>query len=112
MNKELKSVCTWFKTNKLCVNTYKIKWTIFHPNSKKHFIPWKFSGPFIDGIVLEREIVTKFLRVIIDEKVTWKTHINTISTKISRIIGTIYRSRPLIATKQLNQLYFSLCIVI
>ena len=105
MNKELKSAF-------ICVNTYKIKWTIFHPNSKKHFIAWKFPGPFIDGIVLERKIVTKFLRVIIDENVTWNSHINTISTMISRIISTIYRSRPPIATKQLNQPYFSLCIVI
>ena len=29
MNKELKSVSTWFKANKLSINIYKTKWTIF-----------------------------------------------------------------------------------
>ena len=29
MNKELKSVSTWFKANKLSINIDKTKWTIF-----------------------------------------------------------------------------------
>ena len=39
MNKELKSVSTWFKANKLSINTDKTKWTIFYPTSKKRFMP-------------------------------------------------------------------------
>ena len=45
--------------------------------------------------------------VFFDENVTWKAHINTISTKISKSIGIIYRVRLIIPRKQLNQLYFS-----
>ena len=52
-------------------------------------MPTKFPELFIDGINLERETVTKFLGVIIDENVTWKAHINTISRKISKSIGTL-----------------------
>ena len=107
MNKELKSVSTWFKANKLSINIDKTKWTIFYPTSKKRFMPTKFPELFIDGITLERETVTKFLGVIIDENVTWKAHINTISTKISKSIGILYRARLIIPRKQLNQLYFS-----
>ena len=70
-------------------------------------MPTKFPELFIDGITLERETVTKFLGVIIDENVTWKAHINTISTKISKSIGILYRARLIIPRKQLNQLYFS-----
>ena len=40
VNKELKSVCTWFRANKLSINIDKIKWTIFYPASKKHFMPF------------------------------------------------------------------------
>ena len=65
----------------------------------------KFPELFIDGITLEKETVTKFLGVIIDENVTWKAHINTISTKISKSIGTLYRARLIIPRKQLNQLF-------
>ena len=107
MNKQLKSVSTWFKANKLSINIDKTKWTIFYPTSKKRFMPTKFPERFIDGITLERETVTKFLGLIIDENVTWKAHINTISTKISKNIGILYRARLIIPRKQLNQLYFS-----
>ena len=62
-------------------------------------MPTKFPELFIDGITVERETVTKFLEVIIDENITWKAHINTISTKISRTIGILYRSRLIIPGK-------------
>ena len=97
MNKELKSVSTWFKANKLSINIHKTKWTIFYPTSKKRFTPTKFPELFIDGITLERETVTKFLGVII----------NTISTKISKNIAILYRARLIIPRKKLYQLYFS-----
>ena len=50
----------------------------------------KFPELFIDSITLERETVTKFLGVIINENVSWKAHINTISTMISKSIGMLY----------------------
>ena len=107
MNKELKSVSTWFKESKLSINIGKTKWTIFHLTSKNSFMPTKFPELFIDGITLKRETVTKFLGVFIDENVTWKAHINTISTNISKSIGILYRARLTIRRKQLNQLYLS-----
>ena len=107
MKKKLKSVSTWFKVNKLSINIDKTKWTIFYPTSKKRFPPTKFPELFVDGITLERETVTKFLGVIIDENVLWKAHINTISRKISKSIDILYRARLIIPRKQLNQLYFS-----
>ena len=86
MNNELKSVSTWFNANKPSINIDKTKWTIFHPTSKKRFMPTKFLELFIDGITLKRETVTKFLGVFIDENVTCRPHINTISTKIYKSI--------------------------
>ena len=70
-------------------------------------MPTEFPELFIDGITLERETTTKSLGVIIDKNVTWKSHINTISTKISKNIGIFDRARLIIPRKQLNQLYFS-----
>ena len=70
-------------------------------------MPTKFPELFINGITLKRETVTKFLGVSIDENVTWKAHINTISTKISKSIGIHYRARLIIPRKQLNHFYFS-----
>ena len=88
------------------MNIGKIKWTIFHPSSKKRFMPTKFLELFIDGITLKRETVTKFLGEFFDQNIAWKAHISTISTKISKSIGILYRARLVIPRKQLIQLYF------
>ena len=104
MNKEPKSVSTWFKANKLSSNIVKAKWTIFHPTFKIRFMPIKLPELFIDETKLERETTTKLLGVFIDENVTWKNHINTFCTKISKSIGILYRARLIIPRKQLNQL--------
>ena len=71
MNKELKSVSNRFKANKLFINIDKTKWTIFHPNSKKLFMPTNFPEQFIDNITVERETVAKFLGIFIEENITW-----------------------------------------
>ena len=83
------------------MNTDKTKQTIFHPTSKKRFMPTKFPELFIDGITLERETVTKFLGISIDENATWKAH-----SHINKIpeIGILYRARLIIPRKQLNRL--------
>ena len=70
-------------------------------------MPTKFPELSIDGITLKRETVTKFSGVFIDENITWKPRINTTSTKISKIIGILYRVRLIIPRKQFNQVYFS-----
>ena len=103
MNKELKSGSTWFKANKHSFNIDKTKSTIFYPTSKKRFMPRKFPELFIDGITLERETV------LIDENLTWKAHINTISTNISKSFGILSRARLIIPRKQLNQQLLKLC---
>ena len=91
---------TLISMNLLCnsINTDKTKWTVFHPTSKKRFLPTKCPELFIDGKALERETMTKFLGVFIHKNAVWKahSHINTISTKIFKNIGIIYRARLII----------------
>ena len=60
----------------LSINIDKTKGIIFYPTSKKPFMSTKFPELSINSITLERETVTKFLDVIIDQNVTWKAHIN------------------------------------
>ena len=81
MSKELKSISNWFKTNKLSTNIDKTKWIIFYSTSIKRFMPSNFPDLFINGITIEKETVTKFLSVYIDEIVSCKNHINKLSNK-------------------------------
>ena len=61
----------------------------------------------MDSIVIEREHVTTFLGVLIDENLSWKQHINDVSTKISKSIDILYKSRGMVKQPSLEQLYFS-----
>ena len=84
MNCELNKISLWFKANKLSQNLAKTKYFLFHPASKKSFLREPLPFLKMDNVVIERENVTKFLGVLIDENLSWKQHINDVSTKISK----------------------------
>ena len=58
----------------------------------------------MDNIAIERENATKLLGILIDENLSWKHHINEVSTKISKSIHILYKSRE-IAKQQLYYFY-------
>ena len=107
MNAKLENVSTWFKSNKLSLNVDKTKWFLFHPLSKRQFLPQTLPNLLIEDIHIKREHVTKFLGVIIDENLSWKQHIEILSSKISKTIGILYKSRDVLSKQCLKQLYFS-----
>ena len=49
----------------------------------------------------------KFLGVLLDENLSWKTHIKYIENKISKNIGILFRARPFLNKKSLLSLYYS-----
>ena len=86
INCELKKISFWFKVNKLWLKLTKTKYFLFHPASKKKKKrPLRELLPFfkMNNISIERENVTKFIGVNIDENLSWKQHINDVNTKIS-----------------------------
>ena len=66
MNKGLENVSTWFKSNKLSLNVDKTKWLLFHPLSKRQYLPQTFPNLLIENTHIKREHVTKLLGVFID----------------------------------------------
>ena len=82
MNCELNKISFRFKVNKLSLNLTKTKYSLFHPASKKRFLREPLTFLKMDNIVIERENATKFLGAIIDENLSWKQHINDVTTKI------------------------------
>ena len=107
MNVELENVSPWFKSNRLSVNVDKTKSSLFHPLSKRQFLPQTLPNLLIEDIHIKREHVTKFLGVFIDESLPWKQHIEIMSSKVSKSIGILYKSRDVSSKQCLNQLYFS-----
>ena len=51
-------------------------------------------------LFIERKISVRFLGVIIDEKLSWSTHIATRKTKMARYIGILCKIRNHLPTQR------------
>ena len=103
VQEELSVLKKWFDVNKLSLNISKTKFIIFGNRPIKSGVKIK-----IDDVEIERVFETKFLGVIIDNKLNWKSHINYIRTKISKTIAIMYRIKPFLDQNSLHMLYSSL----
>ena len=59
----------------------------------------------VDSTILDRIYVTKFLGILIDDKLNWKEHIGMIKSKLSKTIAVIYRAKYLLDKNSLFILY-------
>ena len=107
VNQELKQINEWFKANKLSLNVKKTKYTLFCKPNKIDDIPLKLPILNINNVDVKRDDNMKFLGVILDESLTWKKHIQTIETKISKNLGILYKAKPFLNFSCLKNLYFS-----
>ena len=105
INKELKQLHTWLIVNRLSLNIEKTNFVVFHPYNKplRHKITLKIQKKAIS----EKNHV-KYLGIMIDSGLIWQEHIDTITQKISRSIGLLYKIRAFINQKTIIMLYYSL----
>ena len=105
INQELEKFSIWLRTNRLSLNLDKTKFMIFKPRQKLLELDVKL-------LLNDREIdqVEKFvfLGVILDDKLSWKSHISHVSTKISKSIGIIRKSSFFLLKQSLFTLYYSI----
>ena len=88
LNKELINVDSWLTNNHLKINTKKTKFMFFSPNTKL----WNKADNItlkINNNILEEVNNYKYLGLIIDNKLNWKHHIDSLHTKLSRTIGIL-----------------------
>ena len=105
LNDQLQNVSTWLKANKLSINVKKTKLMIFRPRQKMLPINRQIV---IENNILEQVDNTKFLGVYIDQHLTWKTHVNFITAKISKSVGLLYKAKYYLPSKSLLTLYYAL----
>ena len=55
--------------------------------------------------------MTKFLGILIDDRLKWKEHISLICSKLSKCIAIIYKAEHLLDKESLVMLYDSFCTV-
>lgn len=106
INTELEGVLKWCNANKLTLHPDKTKFIIFHPSRKKPNV--ENANILIGGHSIERAEQTKFLGIIIHQNLLWTSHIQAITSKISRTIGILLKSRQFLEIPTLRLLYNSL----
>ncbi len=87
INSELNKISNWFKLNKLSLNTTKLKCMVFHMPHKHVMYP-KLE---IDHVEIQQVKEFYFLRIVLNEQLTWKNHTEYLSCKITVTNGILNR---------------------
>ena len=86
VNLELEKITCWFYTNKLSINVKKSNFIIFRPRQNRQTLDLAFN---ISNYSIDRVKEVTFLGVILDEHLTWKSHIHNVARKVSKAVGII-----------------------
>jgi len=104
INSFLENVSVWLCSNKIKINSSKTKYMIYSYRGQ-----YNLAGPImIGGDLIERVNSVKFLGVVLDDKLRFSEHVLSISSKVSRSIGVLYKLRDFIPTHILRSLYYSM----
>ena len=103
LNCELAKLTEWLKANKLSINVSKSHYMIFHRSIRKI----NRRNILLDTTILSQVTFTKFLRVILDDKLKWTHPISYIKNKISKGMGILLKARKVLKKKGLLQPYHS-----
>ena len=102
MQEETIKVVDWLKLNKLSLNLKKTHFVIFHKKRDRVSLSEEL---YINDVKIHRVKNTKFLGVIVDETLSFQSHISLIKGKISRGIGLLYKCRPCVTKETMRTLY-------
>ena len=105
VNDEMKNISTWLTNNKLTLNISKTKYMIIS-NKKKP--PGNDFHVKFDDVCLEKCSSYKYLGFFLDDKLSWKPHIDYISNKISKMCGIFSKLRYATNLHLLKSVYYAL----
>ena len=111
-NNILRSISMYMKCNLLHVNAKKCCYLYFNPNSREDtsLVNQELENLnlVIDGSVFRRVKTAKFLGVLMDDKLSWKPHIEALNCKLKSACGRIYRIKNCLPVELYKQIYHTL----
>ena len=102
-NNDLNAIAEWLKVNRLSLNVKKTHYMVFSNTKVKS----DNAELKIEGETISEVSKTKFLGVIIDNRLNWQHHINYISCKVAKGIGIILKIRKVLDNESLRSLYYA-----
>ena len=101
----LESVNKYMQCNLLHINVKKSCYMYFSPSKRQES---NIENLHINGIPIKQVTETKFLGVIIDDKLSWLPHIEQLAKKLQSICGRIYRIKSCLPEHLYKQIYHTL----
>ena len=86
LNHELSKLSKWFAINKLSLNLVKTCHMLY---SHRNVI--SSNVLIVDGVHIDKVHTVKFLGVLIDDRLSWKDHINSVISKLKKSLGVLYK---------------------
>ena len=103
VNNELENIVDWMKSNKFSLNFTKTKFLLITKPKRQKSFEIKITGHAI-----QPRSNAKYLGVYIDDKLTWKKHVNTVCSKIGKGCWALARLRNYVNQKTLLKVYHSM----
>lgn len=103
-NSVMQSMNNWFTANKLSLSLEKTCYTVF-TNRKDITTDHKIK---LGNHVICRIKHCKYLGVVLDEKLSWREHIEYLFAKLIKFTSIFYRLKHIVNKKVLQILYYSL----
>ena len=104
LNNEMKKIMRWTSANKLTINTEKTHYLIF---TLKFTIYRLLLCISLNNAALEEKDHTKFLGVIIDNRLKYKDHLHYLKPKVAKTIGIINKVEYKLPQPTLHNLYYT-----
>ena len=102
---ELQSVFSWLQMNKLKINFDKSKFMMFSYGKK-----YSLTTLTLGNNSISRTESIKFLGITIDQNLNFRPHTSSLSTKISKINGLLFRLNNILPCDSLQLLYSALLV--
>ena len=103
LENELIVIQNWLNMNKIKINYEKSNFMIFSYRKKYTLDTIKIGPNYISSTNC-----TKFLGILVDNHLNFRSHINLICSKISKVIGMLFRLNDILPIDALKTLYSTL----
>jgi hypothetical protein len=92
----------WFKINQLVLHLNKRHYLQFKKNSKDYDLKLNYQGNYVKS-----SINTKFLGLIVDDSLSWKDHIDQMTSKLNTACFVIRTLQSVMSQETLRMVYFT-----
>ena len=109
MNNDLDILTDWFKSNKLSLNAGKTYCMLFYHDKKFERNTHDERDILkLNGLTISEVKQTKFLGMIMDERLEWKEHIELCKSKLNSGIYVLNKVKNILSISLLTTIYYSM----